>query len=148
MSDNDFWTKFFEENTYEIGELEKASKTGVYDLTKFWGFIKSNKKNRVWWNSPIGYDGMQYFSFDKKKLYNLFQDFPRKLTKEEIKIFVEEEPYWANFFRKRLEEISYNLPSKIIYNGQELSWEEYIEVKGEECEDDEEEDEQEDEENP
>jgi hypothetical protein len=32
----------------------------------------------------------------------MFADFPQKLTKEEVQIFIKEQPYWADFFRDRL----------------------------------------------
>lgn len=41
------------------------------------------------------------FSFDRKKIYNLFKDYPYNMTEEEIEIFKKEEPYWANFFSAR-----------------------------------------------
>lgn len=42
-----------------------------------------------------------YFSFDKKHIFNMFRDYPHELTDEQKKIFDEENPYWANFFKDR-----------------------------------------------
>ena len=39
--------------------------------------------------------GQFLFSFDKKKVYNLFKDYPQKLSKEEKKLFDKENPEWA-----------------------------------------------------
>lgn len=40
-------------------------------------------------------------SFDKKTIFNIFADYPHKLTKEQKEIFDKENPYWADFFRDR-----------------------------------------------
>lgn len=42
--------------------------------------------------------GVFIFSFDKKKDYNLFQDYPQKLTAEQKQIFDAENPFWKEFF--------------------------------------------------
>ena len=41
------------------------------------------------------------FSFDKKKIYNAWKDYPYNLTKEEKELFDKENPYWADFFKDR-----------------------------------------------
>jgi len=41
------------------------------------------------------------FSFDKKEIFNLFRDYPYKLTQEQKDIFNAENPYWADFFKDR-----------------------------------------------
>ena len=65
-------------------------------------FYKENENDRIWWVDDMDATGLWLFSFDKKKIYNMFADFPQKLTKEEVRIFIEENPYWADFFRDRL----------------------------------------------
>lgn len=75
----------------------------VDEKEKITNIYKKQETSRVWWASVPTELGTHLFSFDKIKFYNLFQDFPYKLTKEEIKIFIEDEPYWADFFKARLE---------------------------------------------
>lgn len=38
--------------------------------------------------------GEWLFSFDKKRIFNMFRDYPHELTPEQKKIFDEENPYW------------------------------------------------------
>lgn len=58
-------------------------------------FYKDNEGDKVWWVDIPDDIGTILFSFDKKKLYNLYSDYPEKLTKEEKEIFDKENPYWA-----------------------------------------------------
>ena len=64
-------------------------------------FYKENEKSRVWWIDNLGVLGEHLFSFDKKKIYNIFLDYPHNLTEEEKKIFDEDEPDWREFFKNR-----------------------------------------------
>ena len=41
--------------------------------------------------------GVLEFSFDKQTVFNLFADYPHKLTTEQREIFDKENPYWADF---------------------------------------------------
>lgn len=45
--------------------------------------------------------GEWLFSFDKKTIFNMFRDYPYKLTAKQKAIFDKENPYWANFFKDR-----------------------------------------------
>lgn len=45
--------------------------------------------------------GKWVFSFDKKKEFNMFIDYSYNLTPEQKKIFDEENPEWAEFFKDR-----------------------------------------------
>ena len=64
-------------------------------------FYKKNENDQIWWVDDFDTIGMHLFSFDKKKIYNLFRDYPWKLTIEEKTIFDKENPYWADFFKDR-----------------------------------------------
>lgn len=48
--------------------------------------------------------GEMYFTFNGEKLFNLFKDYPYKLTSREKQIFDKEFPFWANFFKDRTTE--------------------------------------------
>lgn len=64
-------------------------------------FYRDNPTDKVWWVSNTDTFGEFLFSFDKKTVFNLFVDYPHKLTKEQKKIFDEENPFWADFFKDR-----------------------------------------------
>ena len=63
-------------------------------------FYKDNPNDKVWWvnNHSVG---EFEFSFDKKTIFNLFADYPHKLTAEQKAIFDKENPQWADFFKDR-----------------------------------------------
>lgn len=71
---------------------------------------KKNAKNKIWWTSKIDTLGELSISFDREKIYNLFEDYPYNMTEEEIAILKKEEPYWAKFFswREKTEEGKYD----------------------------------------
>lgn len=62
---------------------------------------KGNRQNKIWWTSKIDCIGELNISFDRKKIYNLFEDYPYNMTKSEVEILKQEEPYWAKFFAWR-----------------------------------------------
>ena len=64
-------------------------------------FYKENDKNQIWWIDNPEKIVEYLFTFDKKKIYNLFEDYPHKLTKEQKEIFDKENPYWKEFFKDR-----------------------------------------------
>ena len=45
--------------------------------------------------------GVFRFTFDREHYFNLFEDYPWKLTPEQKAIFDRENPYWAGFFKDR-----------------------------------------------
>ena len=94
-------------------------------MEKIDGYIEWNKENpsdKVWWgtifhgiseadiksgkvtdeelNNSMGW-GDQIFSFDKKKVFWLFKDYPKALTESEKAVFDKENPFWADFFKSR-----------------------------------------------
>lgn len=64
-------------------------------------FYKENPSDLVWLVDTSDQDGLFLFSFDKEKVFNLFTDYPYKLTEQEKQIFDEENPGWADFFKGR-----------------------------------------------
>ena len=50
-------------------------------------FYKENPTDKIWWVDTSDTDGKWVFSFDKKQLFNLFADYPHKLTPEQKEIF-------------------------------------------------------------
>lgn len=66
-------------------------------------WYKQEETDIIWWQDTPDRVGEFLFSFDKKKTYNLFADYPHNLTKEEKEIFDRENPYWTEFFRDRSE---------------------------------------------
>ena len=64
-------------------------------------WYKQEETDIIWWQDTPDRVGEFLFSFDKKKTYNLFADYPYNLTKEEKEIFDKENPYWAEFFKDR-----------------------------------------------
>ena len=71
-------------------------------MEKGYSFYKENPKDKVFWVDNPEEIGEFLFSFDKKKVYNLFADYPNKLSEEEKQIFDRENPYWVDFFQDRI----------------------------------------------
>ena len=65
------------------------------------GYYKKKEGDKIWWAYTPQIHGTMTFTFDKKKLYNVFGDYPRNLSKEEKQIFDSENPYWKDFFNGR-----------------------------------------------
>lgn len=62
---------------------------------------KNNPSDIIEWvnNDKIG---VFEFTFDHgQTVFNMFADYPYKLTPEQKAIFDKENPYWADFFRAR-----------------------------------------------
>lgn len=72
--------------------FEKSNITGFSD------WYRKNSDSKVWWIDEINIRGRHLFSFDKQKIYNVFEDYPHNLTKIEKNIFDNEERYSADFF--------------------------------------------------
>lgn len=64
-------------------------------------FYKENPDDKIWWVFTPDEKGLWLFSFDKETIFNLFSDYPWKLTAEQVEIFNKENPYWADFFKDR-----------------------------------------------
>lgn len=65
-------------------------------------WYKENPNNKIWWlDNGNETKGEWIFSFDKKVKFNLFADYPYKLSQEQKAIFDKENPYWMEFFIDR-----------------------------------------------
>lgn len=64
-------------------------------------FYKKKPTDKIWWVDDLDKIGEILFSFDKKRIFNLFEDYPQNLTAEQKKIFDQENPYWRDFFNKK-----------------------------------------------
>ena len=64
-------------------------------------WYKNNPNDKIWWLDNPNVIGEWIFSFDKEKQYNMFEDYPYNLSKEEREIFDKENPYWKEFFEDR-----------------------------------------------
>lgn len=65
-------------------------------------WYKNNETDKIWWKETPDYVGEWLFSFDKKEVFNMFSDYPNKLTKEQREVFNKENPFWKDFFRDRI----------------------------------------------
>ena len=62
---------------------------------------KNNPNDVIEWVDN-GLIGVFEFTFDRgQTVFNLFADYPYKLTPEQKAIFDKENPYWADFFKAR-----------------------------------------------
>lgn len=76
---NDIY-EFYKDNSAD--RIWKVTHYRLYDKEK--GFVDGNIDVIL---------GEMLFSFDKKKIYNLWTDYPNNLTKEEKEIFDKENPF-------------------------------------------------------
>ncbi|MBR5777852.1 MAG: hypothetical protein IKY22_05260 [Bacteroidales bacterium] len=72
-----------------------------------YNFYKENEEDKIFWVDNPNIIGEFLFSFDKRVVFNLFSDYPHKLTKEQKEIFDKENPYWADFFKDRVKTTNY-----------------------------------------
>lgn len=77
--------------------METLSNEERLSEVKSWG---RSEGDLIWWADTDGI-GAYYFSFDKKKVFSMWADYPYALTPEQKAIFDKENPYWADFFKSR-----------------------------------------------
>lgn len=84
-----------------IENIEKEEEVigKLSNIKGFRSFIKKDAKSKVWDAIPEEEDGGMYISFDCKKIYNLYKDYPDNMTEEEIEIFEKERPLWKKLFK-------------------------------------------------
>jgi hypothetical protein len=56
---------------------------------------KDDESRKIWLVESPNSKGEYLFTFDCKKVFNFFKDFPEKLTEEEVAIFTAEYPELA-----------------------------------------------------
>lgn len=64
-------------------------------------WYKNKKTDVIWWKDTPEDRGLWIFSFDRKKEFNMFEDYPFKLSEDQIRVFDSENPEWAQFFSDR-----------------------------------------------
>lgn len=65
-------------------------------------WMKNNTEDIIWWlDNGADTKGEWVFSFDKKRRFNMFADYPWKLTPEQKEVFDRENPYRRDFFFSR-----------------------------------------------
>lgn len=64
-------------------------------------FYKRKPEDAIWWVDNTETTGVFEFSFDRETVYNLFADYPEKLTQEQKIVFDKENPEWASFFNDK-----------------------------------------------
>ena len=64
-------------------------------------FYKNKPEDSIYWVDDPDTMGEYLFSFDKKHVFNLFTDYPHKLTAEQREVFEKENPEWRDFFAGR-----------------------------------------------
>ena len=84
----------------EIDEIDELI-FSESNLEGYSDFYKDSEESKVWWIDKIDVRGEILFSFDQKKIYNLFRDYPHNMTEEEVRIFDRENPFWSDFFSDR-----------------------------------------------
>ena len=84
----------------EIDEIDELI-FSESNLEGYSDFYKDSEESKVWWIDKIDVIGEILFSFDKKKIYNIFLDYPHNMTEEEVRIFDSENPFWRDFFSDR-----------------------------------------------
>lgn len=85
-----------------IENIEKEEETieKPCNIKGFRSFVKEDAKSKMWDVIPEeDEDGAMYISFDCKKIYNLYNDYPDNMTEEEIEIFEKENPLWKKMFK-------------------------------------------------
>ena len=60
-----------------------------------------NDGDRIWWLDNYPVIGEFIFSFDKRKQYNLYEDYPDRLSVKEWLVFNAENDYWYKYFKDR-----------------------------------------------
>lgn len=93
--------EMIDETDKKLEELNRKEIENNYNIESQSNFYKKKDTDLIWWIENPDMIGEHSFTFDKKKIFNLFKDYPYSLTSEQKEIFDRENPYWANFFKDR-----------------------------------------------
>lgn len=63
-------------------------------------FRKRIEDSEILWIGDLKYYGRQYFTFDKDTIFNLHEDYPHNLTKQQKEIFDRDFPELAELFEE------------------------------------------------
>lgn len=66
---------------------------------------KQKRGDKIRWVDTSDKDGEYIFTFDGENFFNMFRDYPYKLTPEQRDLFDKENPVWAEFFSDRTQDI-------------------------------------------
>lgn len=58
-------------------------------------WFRHKASDTIWWRDNYDAVGEFLFSFDKRKTFNFFRDYPQELTEEQQRIFEKENPELA-----------------------------------------------------
>lgn len=64
-------------------------------------FYKNEPTDTIFWIDNPENKGEFLFTFDEKKIFNLFADYPHNLSVDQKAVFDKENPYWKDFFKDR-----------------------------------------------
>ena len=70
----------------------------AYDKAEWY---KNEPDDKIWWKETPETRGEWIFSFDRETEFNLFADYPDKLTPSQKAVFDRENPRWAEYFSDR-----------------------------------------------
>ena len=73
---------------FEWPEGLDLTRATIYDPMKY------DENDKIWW-IDVGLIGPRLFTFDLKKVFNFWSDYPDKLTPEQRRIFAKENPTLA-----------------------------------------------------
>lgn len=60
-------------------------------------FYREGTDKKTWWKTNEDGSISHEFTFDRKKIFHLFKDYPEALTPEEQETFDKENQYWVGF---------------------------------------------------
>lgn len=63
--------------------------------------MSNNEEMQFRWVDDTELFGERLFTFDGKIIFNLFSDYPYKLSPIQKELFDKENPFWADFFKER-----------------------------------------------